>query len=323
MTAMKTYRRQSLSLVAIAGALGVGTLVGMSSDRNAAKRKTPLEWGVYQILWSNKYCEQILETASRLASHPDYVMFYRDLKRPYPKSVIQCITDQGATPIISLELWHWHTQKPELTDIITGKYDDEFQTWAAAAKKHGQRVLWRFGFEFNGDWFTWSLDPKAYVKAWRHVHDIFKKSGANNVEWVWAPNLVSCPNTPENNMHLYYPGDSFVDWVGVDGYNFGDHHDKWHKWESFETLFEDVLDDLEKHYPRKRLMIAEFASADAKPKLRATWIREAYAFLQTRPEVRAVIWFNLDKRREGEQNWRIDSSPESLAAFNETFAAPR
>ena len=56
---------------------------------------------------------------------------------------------------------------------------------------------------------------------------------------------------------------------------------------------------------------------------RERWIRSAYESIQRRPQVKAVIWFNYDKRREGEPNWRIDRTPESLRAFNETFAAPR
>ena len=124
-------------------------------------------------------------------------------------------------------------------------------------------------------------------------------------------------------MHLYYPGDAYVDWVGVDGYNFGDHHDKWHKWESFEVLFGPLLADLAKRYPNKPLMLAEFGCAVGEAKARQQWIRKAYAYLREKcPRVRAVIWFNYDKRREGEPNWRIDATEGALEAFNETFAAP-
>lgn len=295
----------------------------MSSRPKARVRSTPLEWGLYQILWSNEYCAQITETVSKLASPPNYVMFYRDLRRPFPLRPIQCIEQRGATAIVSIELWDWHDQKPELDNILDGSYDARFRAWATDAKKHGKRVLWRFGFEFNGDWFPWSGDPKKFVAAWRRVRGIFAEAGADNVEWIWSPNVVSCPNTPDNDMHRYYPGDAHVEWIGVDGYNFGDHHDQWHRWESFEAVFTGVLDDLTRRYPNKPLMIAEFACADGKPATRAAWIREAYDYLQHRPEVRAAIWFNFDKRPEGEQNWRIDTSPESRTAFNETFATPK
>jgi len=294
----------------------------VAADRKPHARSEPLQWGIYQILWSRNYCDQIEATVSALASAPDYIMFYRDLRRPFPRRPIECIEARGATPIVSVELWNWHGPKAELADIVDGRYDTYFRTWARDAKTHGKRILWRFGFEFNGDWFTWGGNPKRFVAAWRHVHAIFRDAGAHNVEWVWSPNVVSCPNTPENDLHAYYPGDAFVDWIGVDGYNFGDDHDKWHHWESFESVFSARLDDFARRYPEKPVMIAEFACADDTPAKRAIWIREAYDYLHTRPHVRAAVWFNLDKRREGEQNWRIDTSPEALAAFNETFAAP-
>ena len=76
-------------------------------------------------------------------------------------------------------------------------------------------------------------------------------------------------------------------------------------------------------YARKPVMITEFGSAPGLPGVRAKWIREAHDNLIASPHVKAAIWFNFDQRRENEPNWRIDADPESLRAFNETFAAPQ
>lgn len=294
-----------------------------NTNRNFVRTK-PLEWGLYQILWSKDYQELLGREYSKFASKPDYVMFYRDLGRPFPAFPIRAIEHHGATPIISLELWTWHGGRKGtyLPAINEGKYDTFFKTWAKAAQKHGRRVLLRFGFEFNGDWFTWSGDPKSYVKAWRRVRHIFNENGANNVEWVWSPNIVSCPDQHNNNMHLYYPGDDYVDWVGVDGYNFGEHHDQWHHWQSFEEIYSDLLKSFAIKYRTKPLMIAEFGAAPGKGNQRPIWIRKAFQYIQQYPQVKAAVWFHLDKRREGEPDWRIDVTPASLKAFNETFAKP-
>jgi len=285
-------------------------------------RPEPLEWGLYQILWSRNYAEQLKLETAKFRSPPKYVMFYRDLGRPFPQVPVDAIHALGAAPVVSLELWTWHGGRsgPYLQRIIDGEYDAFFRQWAEAARRDGRRVMLRFGFEFNGDWFTWSLDPPKYVAAWRRAHDLFQKAGADNVEWVWSPNVVSCPDTEANGMHLYYPGDSFVDWVGVDGYNFGDGYDEWHRWESFDSIFGGVLRDLATRYPAKPLIITETASAPGTGSQRAEWIREVHRTLESHPRVRALIWFNYDKRREGEPNWRIDATPDSLSAFNETFA---
>ncbi len=295
---------------------------GMSAAPGAYERPMPLEWGVYQIFWSARYGDILERELASFRTKPKYVMFYRDLLRGFPKTAMDGVTRVGATPVVSLELWSWHGGRSSafLPAINAGKFDKPFRQWAASAKKDGRRILLRFGFEFNGDWFSWSGDPKAYVTAWRRAHGIFAAVGASNVEWVWSPNVVSCPDKPENDMHLYYPGDEYVDWVGVDGYNFGDHHDQWHKWQSFSEVFTDVLDGFEERYPQKPIIIAEFGCAPGDPAAREAWIRRAFRFLETRKQVRAAVWFNYDKRSEGEPNWRIDATAGSLEAFNETFA---
>ena len=288
-------------------------------------RVVPLEWGVYQILWSRAYPDQLNKEVSKFSTKPRYVMFYRDLLRPFPNFAVDAIDTLGATSIVSLELWSWHGGRKGsyLPSIVAGEYDDFFRKWAVDAKTYGKRILLRFGFEFNGNWFTWSRDPKAFVAAWRRMHGILHEVGARNVEWVWSPNVVNCPDTAENDMHLYYPGDEFVDWVGVDGYNFGDHHDQWHKWQTFHEVFDSVLRAFSERYPDKPVMVTEIGCAPGEPGQSERWIREAFEALKGHPQVRAIVWFNYDKRREGEPNFRIDATPKSLKAFNETFAAVR
>lgn len=274
------------------------------------RRQAPLEWGIYQIYWRADYGAYLAQQVERLASQPDYVMFYRDLSRPFPSQAIDAIRSFGATPIISLELWNWHGgEKDHLRRIAAGEYDDHFRRWAQDAKRYGGRVLLRFGFEFNGNWFTWGGDPEHFVRAWRRVRKIFDDVEASNVEWVWAPNVTSHPEGRDNDMEHYWPGGRYVDWVGVDGYNWGDDYDEWHRWSSFEEVFGKVLDRFAKRYRDKPVMIAEFGCVEGTPGRKAAWIRDAHASVLRRPQVKVVVWFNFDKRRERELDWRLDSSP--------------
>jgi hypothetical protein len=273
------------------------------------------------------YGAVVRAATERLASPPDYVMFYRDLdagRAAFPPKALRAIRAVGATPIVSFELWPWHRRQGEhLSAINRGAHDDSLGRWAEAARDDGGRILFRFGFEMNGEWFSWSGDPEAYRSAWRRAHRIFDQAGATNVEWVWSPNVVSVPDTPENAMHLYYPGDDVVDWVALDGYNFGDHPEDGHRWLTFEEVFGPAIEDLAARYPGKPIMIAETGSAEGPAGAKARWIRDARRALERRPCVRAVIWFDLDKRREGERNWSLVSSPGVLQAFSEAFATRR
>jgi hypothetical protein len=231
------------------------------------------------------------------------------------------VTARGAIPVISLELIEWHGPPvSRLEAIARGDYDEPFRTFAASAREAGDLTLLRFGFEMNGDWFAWGGQPEAFIRAWRHVHDLFASERCTNVKWVWAPNAISGPNTPENGIEKYWPGDAFVDVIGLDGYNFGDNHSRWHQWTSCESVFRPALDKIRESAVPHPVLITEFACASEGPiDRRAEWIRSAHAFFESRPEIIGVIWFNYDKRREGEPDWRIDADERSLAAWRETF----
>jgi mannan endo-1,4-beta-mannosidase len=77
----------------------------------------------------------------------------------------------------------------------------------------GVVVLWRPFHEMNGAWFWWGAkDPETFVKVWRQMFDYFTQTkGLNNLIWVYAPNHGS-------NAAAYYPGDQYVDLVGLDAY---------------------------------------------------------------------------------------------------------
>jgi len=145
-----------------------------------------------------------------------------------------------------------------------------------------------------------------YVAAYRHIHDIFEARGATNVVWAWCPNVTDSPDAPP--AMAYYPGDRYVDWTGVDGYNWGT-SDPDFQWQSFGRLFSDIYAELaEKGKP---ILIGEMAS-DEVGGSKASWIDGVVPTLKTKfPLIKAFVWFDIDKER----HWQIDSSPSSLAAY--------
>jgi hypothetical protein len=205
---------------------------------------------------------------------------------------------------------------PRLQQIIDGAYDGYWQAWAQETKAFGEPLWICFDGEMNGDWHNGSgaangggtLDgygdptkpdgPERYVDAWRHVHAIFEAAGADNVAWVWSVNHEDWPNESWNRFENYYPGDAYVDWLGVDGYNWGGGD-----WKSFARVFDGALGRLRAITTERPVIIAEFASAHRNG-AKSEWITDAFHRLKTNyPFVEAVFWFNLNKERD----WRIDS----------------
>jgi hypothetical protein len=201
--------------------------------------------------------------------------------------------------------------------VINGLEDGLIRERAAAVRAFGRPVFLRWGAEMNGDWYAWSgaasgNDPAKYVAAYRHIHDLFTAAGATNARWVWAPNADSHPGGTSvkswNNWRNYYPGDAYVDWVGIDGYNWGTVDDN--VWQSPDSIFGPIYRD---YAGRKPIMLAETSSVESGGS-KATWVSSLSAWVKTHPAVQALVWFdtNLSSTR---LDWRIDSSSAALAAF--------
>jgi beta-mannanase len=166
----------------------------------------------------------------------------------------------------------------------------------------------------NGNWFPWSEQVNGnksgeYVRAWRHVHDIFTNKGATNVTWVWSPNIEYAGSTPLSEL---YPGDSYVDWLGMDGYNWGTvPHPTVTGWQTFSQVFTQTYAKITA-LSTKPLMVAETASAEPGGS-KANWITDAYStqIPGNFKKVKAIIWFNENK----ETDWRIESSTAAQNAF--------
>ena len=212
-----------------------------------------------------------------------------------------------------IPLINWEPFDVDFRDIVDGKADAMINTRGAEAAKLPGPFFLDFAAEMNEDEGWGRHDPARYVAAWRHIHDIFTKRGATNAVWVWAPNCTDSDGGPP--AAAYYPGVDYVDWTGIDGYNWGT-SDPDFDWESFGEVFGPMYDGLKTF--GKPVMIGETAS-DERGGGKADWIADIVPQLQSRfADVRAVVWFDVKKERD----WRINSSAASLAAFRQLASNP-
>lgn len=238
---------------------------------------------------------------------------------------IDRVTRSGFIPMITWEPWMTEklpdtgqpAEQPEFTlsEILNGRYENYIRHWALELTKIKAPVFFRPMHEMNGNWYPWcekvnGNKPGEYIQAWRYIRSIFRKVQCNGLIWVWCPYAHSVPDEPEKEMSLFYPGNTEVDWVGLDGYNWGITRE-WFGWQSFRAIFEKGYDSLTTLAPEKSFMIAEVGCAEEGGN-KANWISSAFDELEERfPRVKALVWFNIDK----ECDWRIESSKSSLASF--------
>jgi beta-mannanase len=232
------------------------------------------------------------------------------------------IRARGALPEITWEPWEptGTANQPSyaLQRIRSGAYDDYIRHWATDIKRWRHPLLLRFAHEMNGDWYPWCEGvngnrPGDYVAAWRHVRELFRAEGAANARWVWNP-YVRLPRSAP--LASFYPGDEYVDGVGLDGYNWGSTR-LGSSWQSFAETFEGSVAEL-RDITDKPMMIGEVASTEVGGD-KAAWIKDFFGCLKRNPAIRAFVWFNFDK----ESDWRIESSAAATAAFAAEIADPR
>ena len=204
-----------------------------------------------------------------------------------------------------------------LEAIISGSYDSYIDSFAQNARDCGDLVYLRFGHEMNGNWYGWSgsanggsIGPAKYISAWLYIHNIFTQEAATNVKWVWSPNSKSTPSDSWNEATDYYPGNDYVDWIAIDGYNWAQGN-----WQTFDEIFSTAYSTFSAY--SKPMMIGEFACATDEVYSKADWITDAFNQIEINyPKFRAFNWFNENKERD----WRIDSSSESLNSFTNAIS---
>ncbi|MFZ2522367.1 MAG: glycosyl hydrolase [Minisyncoccia bacterium] len=192
--------------------------------------------------------------------------------------------------------------------IINGSKDEIIKKFALDAKAYTYPIILSPFHEMNGNWSPWGYgvngnSPTKFITAWKKIKDMF--IDVPNVKFALVYNSVSKPNVVGNQITDYYPGSSYVDYVGVDGFNFGT------PWISFNTIFNDSLTKLSKY--NKPIYIFSMGSVPGIEK--ANWIRDALGVqIYKYPLIEGWIWFN---QNGWDGNWIINSDQNSLNAFKE------
>ena len=255
--------------------------------------------------------------SAQLGRRPDRVMWYVawSLQSDFPAQQATAVATFGATPVITWEPWDpaAGTGQPAYTlaAIAGGAHDTYLTRWARQAKSYGRPVVLRLAHEMNGGWYPWAASTNGntardHVAAWQHVVSVFRKQKATNVRWQWVPNV---PYDGSTDLAALYPGDGYVDEVGLDGYNWAGSQPGT-SWVRFGDLFAVGAAQV-RALTAKPLYVVETATPEEPGKY--SWVTDMFDTLKSTTTFAGVTWFSYAK----EMDWRIDSSPESLAAFHD------
>ena len=283
-----------------------------AAEASPAPDQRRIALGVFQPGYPNQpdALERYIALAGRAPAIVHY--FQRWTRDPhFNPAAANRIAELGAVPLLSWEPWQG------IEPIVLGHWDDYIRQYARDVTAYGEPLFLRFAHEMNLAQIPWFGPPDTFRAAWRRIHDLFDDAGAGNVRWVWSP-YVNGANAAD--LRPYFPGNALVDWQALDGYNWAGGRSL-SRWQSFQSLFASSLAELRELMPGGPVMLAEIGCAPGRRKAR--WMRDALLrdIPERHPEVRAVVWFNEDRPEHAD--WRIDSSADALAAWQEAVADPR
>ncbi|MBS1492276.1 MAG: hypothetical protein JST55_02125 [Bacteroidetes bacterium] len=260
----------------------------------------------------------------------------------FPAAQAQQIYSTGAIPFISLLPRSSYRQYRmdsvfSMLEIVEGDFDKELTQWAIDARNSGIPMMLDFAPEMNGNWFPWSgqynfydgnvkTAGKLYKDTYRHIVDIFRKAGATNITWAFHPNGGSSIQEEWNNMKRYYPGDDYVDWIGVSIYGSQRIGDRW-----LEIIdnFDEIYDDMAHISAKKPLAIFEFGVTEDKDKGdKSQWIKDVFDFVTDKKynRIKLISYWNQNFPIYDKQGriinyslMQIDTSPEVLYVYRENI----
>jgi mannan endo-1,4-beta-mannosidase len=156
---------------------------------------------------------------SAIGARPDVLMYYSGWFERFQAGFATTAANDGAVPLVQMD-----PLGVSVAGIASGWYDAYLSSYAEAVRAYRHPVILSFGHEMNGDWYSWGYghtSPATFVGAWRHIVTLFRALGARNVTWLWTVNIVN--DTQHGRIPppaQWWPGSSYVTWVGIDGYYF-------------------------------------------------------------------------------------------------------
>lgn len=334
---MKSFKKPQIILLIIAAVLILLFLSGKLSKNSYLNPLTPEEpepnRAVYlgfwtQGLWDDQaktlHPEKLKELEKKINKKAAIAHYFRGweyLQDPTVVEELNTLSKEGWRPMISVNPYFFEDcQSKGMTlykAIMVGNCDEVMRNIGRNLKNVKDPFFLRFAWEMNVPTIEWSIQKTAswneeYKNAWIRFHNILKEEGAANAIWVFAPQIES-PSTIE--FDLLYPGEEYVDWVGLDGYNWGDTQ-SWSNWQDFSTVFLNSYNKLRTIAPGKPFMLSEVNTTDIGGN-KGLWYKDmlTHQIPEIFTNIDAIVFFNEDKTKQEKVNWLIDASPDALKDF--------
>jgi mannan endo-1,4-beta-mannosidase len=249
--------------------------------------------------------QPVTQFAVSAGRRPNLALYYSGTRQPFALAFARQAHAHGAIPLIQMQ-----PLAVSMAAIAAGRLDGYLRSYADAVRAYGQPVVISVAHEMNGTWYPWGyghVPPATWVAAWRHVVTVFRGQGAVNVTWLWTVNWTATDNPP---LSAWWPGSSYVTWIGIDGYLTGPQS-------TFGTVFAPTVAAI-RAFSSAPVLIAETAVGPqsgpvAKIPGLFAGIREDHLL--------GLVWFDVHQDDGVQhQDWRLEDDPAALAEFRREAA---
>lgn len=289
-----------------------------------------LQWGIFETdapveFTELKNIEDKLDFTFPILLYYTGILENRDM---HPKLAVALENAKNEDRILELTLQTLEQTPGKgnmVYDVLDGKYDGYLKNYAREVVDSGAPVFFRLGNEMNGDWCVYSShhtskDTDIFKAFYYYIYQLFEEAGADNVIWVWNPNGKSFPDFKWNDELCYYPGDEFVDVIGMTSYNTGTYYES-ETWMEFDQMYDSLYRKYIDLY-EKPLMITEFSSSSVGGSKEA-WVANMFRSIDKYGRIKVAIWWDgCDWDAEGNvaRSYFIDETEELVRLFREKLA---
>ncbi|MEL7656676.1 MAG: glycosyl hydrolase, partial [Bacillota bacterium] len=285
-----------------------------------------LTWGLFEPSAPDDFTQMNYLEASMNYKFPillNYTNFENKYQHPNLENRLKSTYAQNKTLELTLQTsWTNAGEGNMVYDVLNGEYDEFLKNYAKTVSDFDHPVLFRLGNEMNGDWcpyssYNTSKDTVIFKEFYRYVHKIFDGAGADNVIWVWNPNGKSFPDFQWNDAVMYYPGDEYVDIIGLTAYNTGTYYTG-ENWTEFSALYDPIYEEYTKLY-QQPMMITEFASSSVGGD-KNQWIKNMFTQIGNYENIKIAIWWDgcdWDASGNVARPYFIDETYDIIQTFKE------
>jgi mannan endo-1,4-beta-mannosidase len=298
-----SHRKAKWITLVICAILLIGTAIPITLKMRSAPAVSstqPIQYlGVYERDASSSY-SGVTAFTTATGVRPDILTYFSSWLEPFQTNFATNAAEHGALPLVQINPYN-----VSLTAIAAGQYDSYLRAYAEAVRTYSHPVILSFGHEMNGNWYPWGYthtSPTTFVHAWRHIVDVFRSSGAQNIIWLWTANIIQIGGIP--SPADWWPGSSYVTWIGIDGYYY---QSSW----TFTSLFGPTIAAVREltHNPIP-ILINETGAATGPDQ--PAKIADLFAGVRLYGLL-GFVWFDA---KAAAQDWRL-TSPAAFAAFRQ------